>query len=175
MNQQKGNEGRTARAEARRVEMQKMVAQGRSNKDIAQVLGVTEKTVENNLALVRKQQPTVTDDRRQAAIDELVMLRDEVLSHRKGNKPLPLAAVDRLIKIAEVVMRLEGTAAPTKTISAHVDGVQVIPIEEQYEYKQAFAGLYDDERLEELDRVRARKRTCRVVMVENPFLLESGS
>jgi hypothetical protein len=66
-------------------------------------------------------------------------------------------------------MRLEGTAAPTKTISANINAdVQVLPIEQMLEYMQAFAGLYPDERLEELDRVAARKRTCRVVMDAQP-------
>jgi len=38
---------------------------------------------------------------------------------------------------------LWGLDAPSKSISASVNAdVQVIPIEEQYEYKQAFAGLY---------------------------------
>ena len=67
-------------------------------------------------------------------------------------------------------MDLGGTAAPTKSISANVNvDQQVIPIEQQLEYLNAFAGLYDDERLEELDRVKARKRTCRVVMDAHPF------
>jgi hypothetical protein len=65
---------------------------------------------------------------------------------------------------------LRGTAAPTKSISASVNvEQQVIPIEQQLEYLNAFAGLYEDERLEELDRVKARKRTCRVVMDANVF------
>jgi hypothetical protein len=76
-------------------------------------------------------------------------------------------------------MDLRGTAAPTKSISANVNvDQQVIPIEQQLEYLNAFAGLYEDERLEELDRVKARKRTCRVVMDANVFqkaLPESGS
>ena len=75
-------------------------------------------------------------------------------------------------------MDLRGTAAPSKSISANVNvDQQVIPIEQQLEYLNAFAGLYDDERLEELDRVKARKRTCRVVMDANVFqkaLPESG-
>jgi hypothetical protein len=77
-------------------------------------------------------------------------------------------------------MDLRGTAAPGKSISAIVNvDQQVIPIEQQLEYLNAFAGLYDDERLEELDRVKARKRTCRVVMdaswSNNKLLPESGS
>ncbi len=77
-------------------------------------------------------------------------------------------------------MDLRGTAAPTKSISANVNvEQQVIPIEQQLEYLNAFAGLYEDERLQELDRVKARKRTCRVVMDatwgNQKLLPESGS
>jgi transposase len=178
-NLQKANEGRKARAEARRIEMQKLAAQGKSDKHIAEQHGVALQTVKNNLTLARKDPLTITEDNRQATLDELMELKAEVKSHRKGSKPLPLAAVDRLIKIAEVVMRLEGTAAPTKSISANVNlEQQIIPIEQQLEYLNAFAGLYEDERLEELDRVKARKRTCRVVMTADVFqkaLPESGS
>jgi DNA-binding CsgD family transcriptional regulator len=120
-NQQKLNEGRKARAAARRVEMQKLAAKGHTDKQIAVEVGVAEKTVRNNLTIARKDPLTITEDNRQATLDELLELKKEVKSHRKGDKPLPLAAVDRLIKIAEVVMRLEGTAAPTKSITAHVD------------------------------------------------------
>jgi predicted transcriptional regulator len=179
-NQQQLNEGRKQRAAARRIEMQKLAAHGRTDKQIAAEVGVAEKTVRNNLAIARKDPFTITEDNRQATLDELMELKTEVKSHRKGNKPLPLAAVDRLIKIAEVVMRLEGTAAATKSITANVNvDQQAIPIEQQLEYLNAFAGLYEDERLQELDRVKARKRTCRVVMTADGWgqkaLPESGS
>jgi hypothetical protein len=67
-------------------------------------------------------------------------------------------------------IKITGFAAPTKSISANVNmEQQVIPTEQQLEYLNAFAGLYEDERLEELDKVKARKRTCRVVMDANAF------
>jgi hypothetical protein len=125
-NLQKANEGRKARAEARRIEMQKLAAQGKSDKHIAEQQGVALQTVKNNLTIARKDPLTITEDNRQATLDELMELKAEVKSHRKGSKPLPLAAVDRLIKIAEVVMRLEGTAAPSKSITAHVDATENI-------------------------------------------------
>jgi hypothetical protein len=178
--QQQLNEGRKARAALRRDEMVKLAAKGQTDKKIAEVTGMAEQTVRNNLVRARKDPFTITEDNRQATLDELLELKNEVKSHRKGDKPLPLAAVDRLIKIAEVVMRLEGTAAATKTISANINvDQQVIPIEHQLEYLNAFAGLYEDERLQELDRVKARRRTCRIVMDAHPFgqklLPESGS
>jgi hypothetical protein len=178
---QKGNEGRKQRAAARRINMAVLAAKGATDKEIAGEYGVAVKTVKNSLVRARSEgYEDIVKQNRETTIDELKMLRDEVLSHRKGAKPLPLAAVDRLIKIAEVVMRLEGTAAPTKSITANVSvEQQVIPIEQQLEYLNAFAGLYEDERLEELDRVKARKRTCRVVMDaswgNSKLLPESGS
>ena len=91
---------------------------------------------------------------------------------------LALKILDRRDTVAQREMKLTGTAAPTKSISANVNvAQQAISFEQQLEYLNAFAGLYEDERLEELDRVKARKRTCRVVMDAHPFRkqLESGS
>lgn len=132
-NMHKANEGRKARAEARRKGMLTLAAKGTPDAVIAQELGVSPQTVRNNLVIARKEPLTLMEDNRQEALDELKQLKAEVLSHRKGSKPLPLAAVDRLIKIAEVVMRLEGTAAPTKSISASVE-VKLDP---------ATMGMYD--------------------------------
>ena len=147
-NQQQLNEGRKQRAAARRIEMQKLAAHGRTDKQIAAEVGVAEKTVRNNLAIARKDPFTITEDNRQATLDELMELKTEVKSHRKGNKPLPLAAVDRLIKIAEVVMRLEGTAAPTKSITANmnVDAENIGPYRK---FVLAVAGL-DESQIEQL-------------------------
>jgi hypothetical protein len=93
---------------------------GKTQGEVAKQLGVTRQTVNENLMGSGMTQH-ITEVARQEAIDELKQLKGEVLSHRKGDKPLPLAAVDRLIKIAEVVMRLEGTAAPTKNITATIN------------------------------------------------------
>jgi len=92
---------------------------------------------------------------------------------------LPPEAANSIRGLMDSIARLTGSNAPTKSISANVNvDQQVIPIEQQLEYLQAFAGLYEDERLEELDRVKARKRTCRIVMDASwgqKQLPESGS
>lgn len=85
-----------------------------------------------------------------------------------------------LVRCRDSVARLLGLNAPTKSISANMQvEQQVIPVEQQLEYLNAFAGLYEDERLEELDRVKARKRTCRIVITADGWgqkaLPESGS
>lgn len=149
---QKGNEGRKQRAAERRVTMQKLAAQGKTNKQIGELIGVKEKTVENSLAIARKDPLTVTEDNRQTALDELLELKNEVKSHRKGSKPLPLAAVDRLIKIAEVVMRLEGTAAPTKSIHATVSGPQLDVL--YLEIRQELLDLSDGDKQDALLLIR---------------------
>ncbi|MGA9308434.1 MAG: hypothetical protein WBW31_23770, partial [Candidatus Sulfotelmatobacter sp.] len=84
-----------------------------------------------------------------------------------------------LTRIRDSVARLLGLNAPEMRVNENYNAdAQVIPIEQQLEYLQAFAGLYEDERLEELDRVKARKRTCRVVVDASwgqKELPESGS
>jgi hypothetical protein len=148
------------------VMVREHVFNGKTQGEVAKQLGVRRETVNQNLAKSGMTQ-NITEVNRQELVTELTQLKEEVKSHRKGDKPLPLPAVDRLIKIAEVIARIQ---LPTRSENVNINaGVQVIPIEEQYEYSLAFAGLYPDERLEELDRVRARKRTCRVVIESNPI------
>jgi hypothetical protein len=147
---------------------------GRTQGEVAAQLGITRQTVNENLNKTGMTE-NIVSTKRQEMVIELEALKADVKLHRKGDKPLPLAAVDRLIRIAEVIARI---ALPTRSENFNVNvEQQVIPIEQQLEYLTAFAGLYEDERLEELDRVKARKRTCRVVMDAQPFtpLLESGS
>jgi hypothetical protein len=70
-------------------------------------------------------------------------------------------------------MDLRGTTAPSKSIFGQRQREQqVIPIEQQLEYLNAFAGLYEDEGVEEWDRVKARKRTCRVVIKLSPSVFQ---
>ena len=92
---------------------------------------------------------------------------------------IPPDVANALTRIRDSVAKLLGLNAPERSLHANVNiEQQVIPIEQQLEYLQAFAGLYEDERLEELDRVKARKRTCRVVMDASwnqKQLPESGS
>jgi hypothetical protein len=140
--------GRKQRARDRRKHIAVLAAQGKPDKKIAEELGMAEQTVRNNLVIARKEHPTVTDENRQATLEELRELKDEVRSHRKGDKPLPLAAVDRLIKIAEVVMRLEGTAAPSRSenVSINADVENLGPYRK---FVLAVQGL-DETQVEEL-------------------------
>lgn len=168
MNQQKLNEGRKARAAARRETMLKLAAQGKTNKQISAEVGVAQQTVQNNLSRANKEPLTLTEERAQSALDELAELKEEVKSHRKGNKPLPLAAVDRLIKIAEVVMRLEGTAAPTKSISANVN-VNPEHSEEYLLFREACAGLSDEQKHDVRMYAKALPRTWVAPPIEANF------
>lgn len=142
------------------------LAEGKTQSTIAEELGVARETVNRNLALLRDGLVSVGREDFAVYVKQQVDLLTKAIEEVWEGK-LPPEAANSIRGLMDSIARLTGSNAPTKSISAHVaGGVQVIPIEEQYEYKQAFAGLYPDERLEELDRVRARKRTCRVVVGE---------
>jgi hypothetical protein len=136
-----------------------------TNIELARALNVNRDTIAEDrkhlMSIASGEAKTEMIIYREQQLAELIQLRDVLQDPaiRPDRKvELTLAIIDR-------EMRLTGTAAPTKSISANVNvEQQVIPIEQQLEYLNAFAGLYEDERLEELDRVKARKRTCRVVM-----------
>lgn len=147
-----------------------VLVEGKTHAEIAKELGYSRReTVTENLA---EMTTSIVESEAAEIVAELEELKEEVKRHRKGNEPLPLSAVDRLIKIAEVMVRIR---IPEKRINASVDCLYP---QELAEYREAFAGLYDDERYEEMARVKARKRTCRVVIDANAFqkqLPESGS
>lgn len=150
-------------------------AEGKTQSTIAAELGLTRETVNRNLAVLRNCLVSASREEYSLYVKQQVELLTKAIEEVWEGK-LPPEAANSIRGLMDSIARLTGSNAPSKSISANVNvEQQVLPIEQQLEYLQAFAGLYEDERLEELDRVRARKRTCRVVMVENPFLLESGS
>jgi hypothetical protein len=154
--------------------------EGKTQSTIAGELGLARETVNRNLAKLREGFQLATKEQFSDYVQHQVSLLTELASQLwEGEVP---ADVGNSIRgVLDSIAKLTGSNAPTKSISAHVNGdAQVIPIEHQLEYLNAFAGLYEDERLEELDRVKARKRTCRVVMDaswgnNNKLLPESGS
>lgn len=187
----------TATIEARKNRLLELLSEGKSQVDAAEILRregypADGRTIQRDVRslrgqwgeanvsqydLLREQQlREVEEDKRelQRLREKLDMLVDpiEVID-------LALKILDRRDTVAQREMKLTGTAAPSKSISANVNvEQQAIPFEQQLEYLNAFAGLYEDERLEELDRVKARRRTCRVVMTADVFqkaLPESGS
>lgn len=167
------NAARATQAATRRVEMQKLVAEGKTNKEISEVLGVAPSTIANNLAITRKDPLAIVDEKRRETLDELMQLKNEVKSHRKGDKPLPLAAVDRLIKIAEVVMRLEGTAAPTKSIVGHLRGPQLDAL--YLDIRQELLHLSDDDKHEALLLMREfAKSRKKPVLITTKFIGEGN-
>jgi hypothetical protein len=116
---------------------------GKTQGEVAKQLGVTRQTVNENL-MGSGMTENITTVARAEAVSEMKQLRDEVLRHREGNKPLALAAIDRLIRIAEVVMRLEGTAAPTRSesVSLHADAQNIGPYRQ---FVLACSGLEQDQ------------------------------
>jgi hypothetical protein len=151
--------------------------EGKTQTIIAAELGLTRETVNRNLAKLRTGFQLATKEQFSEYVQHQVSLLTELASQLWEGQ-VPPEVGNSIRGVLASIAKLTGSNAPTKSISANVSvEQQVIPIEQQLEYLNAFAGLYEDERLEELDRVKARKRTCRVVMEEHPFRnqLEAGS
>jgi len=148
--------------------------EGKKQVQIAAELSLTPETVSRNLAKLREGFTIASKEQFSEYVQRQVELLSKAIEEVwEGN--LPPEAANSIRGLMDSIARLTGSNAPSKSISAHVDaGASVIAISEQYEYLQAFAGLYPDERLEELDRVAARKRTCRVVMDAMPKQLEES-
>lgn len=110
---------RSRKAESRRKaeEAITMEIQGKSRREVADALHVTQNAVSKlkTRYLAERQTEMLEED-----LGELESLRDEVVSRRRAGKPLTLGCVDRLIKLLELRVRLRGTAAPTKSVHAHV-------------------------------------------------------
>ncbi len=166
----------TATIEARRNRLLELYAEGKTQRVASEILKAegypadvrtVRRDVKNHLEKGwREQNMNQFEQWRDEHIAELEALRAKLED--------PTIAPSDKIALALAIIRedskIKGTAAPSKSISANVNvEQQVIPMEAQLEYLNAFAGLYEDERLEELDRVKARKRTCRIVMDAHPF------
>jgi hypothetical protein len=187
----------TTTIEARKNRLLELLAEGKNQQQAADILSLEgypadHRTIQRDVRSLRGQWG-------EANMNQYELLREQQLREVEEDKEelrglrsrldlfvdprevieWALKIIDRRDAIRQTEMKLTGTAAPTKSISANVNvEQQVIPMEQQLEYLNAFAGLYDDERLAELDRVKARRRTCRVVMDANVFqkaLPESGS
>lgn len=171
---------------------QRREAQARRRLELARLLQETPDATNIELAkALHVDRDTIAEDRKHLmsvvsneAKDEMQIYREDQLTRiatkwdEIENDDTMTGAEKHLAwsRWMKLEMDLRGTAAPTKSISAHVDGnQQVLPIEQQLEYFEAFAGLYPDERLAILDEVRARKRTCRVTLEVPTLQLESGS
>ena len=57
---------------------------------------------------------------RERQLEELQELRAEVQRHRDANKPLPLPALDRLLRIIDLESELVGSKAPSRSVSTTV-------------------------------------------------------
>jgi hypothetical protein len=164
----RGNKTSKAERAERQTRALELMKQGETQEAIAEILGVSRTTFWRDLqAIEARYVAGSNDDVRQFKEAQYKALMK--IEEATANGTIEPDVANALTRIRDSVAKLLGLNAPTKSVTAHVDGVQVIPIEEQYEYSLAFAGLYPDERLEELDRVRARKRTCRVVIGSNPM------
>ena len=178
----------TPTIEARKHRLLELLSEGKTQVDAAEIL--RQENYPADLRTVQRDVRSLRGQWGEANINQYDLLREQQLHEVEEDKAELRALRDKLVEfvdpreviewalkiidrrdaIRQTEIKLTGTAAPSKSISAKVNvEQQVIPIEQQLEYLNAFAGLYEDERLEELDRVKSRKRTCRVVMEAHTF------
>ena len=174
----RGNKTSKAARAKRQADALKLMKTGATQEAIADQLGISRTTFWRDLQAIEACYVEGSKDDvaafKRNQYDALIRIESATA---EGSIPPDVA--NALTRIRDSVARLLGLNAPERSLHANVNiEQQVIPIEQQLEYLQAFAGLYEDERLEELDRVKARKRTCRVVMDASwnqKQLPESGS
>lgn len=178
MSRPRGNKtSKAARAE-RQAKALELMKTGATQDAIAELLGISRMTFWRDLQAIEARYVEGSKEDvaafKKSQYDALI--RIESATAEGSIEP---EVANALVRVRDSVARLLGLNAPERKITANVNAdVQVIPVEQQLEYLNAFAGLYEDERQEELDRVKARKRTCRVVMDAswgNKLLPESGS
>jgi DNA-binding Lrp family transcriptional regulator len=165
----RGNKTSKAERAERQARALDLMKSGETQEAIAEILGVSRTTFWRDLQAIeaRYVEGSKEDVASFKKSQYEALIRIESATAEGSIEP---EVANALVRVRDSVARLLGLNAPTKSISANVNvEQQVIPIEQQLEYLTAFAGLYEDERLEELDRVKARKRTCRVVMEQHPF------
>ncbi|MGA9158289.1 MAG: helix-turn-helix domain-containing protein [Candidatus Sulfotelmatobacter sp.] len=174
----RGNKTSKAERAERQARALQLMKEGGTQEAIAELLGISRTTFWRDLQAIEARYVEGSKDDvaafKKNQYDALIRIESATA---EGSIPPDVA--NALTRIRDSVARLLGLNAPERSLHANVNiEQQVIPIEQQLEYLQAFAGLYEDERLEELDRVKARKRTCRVVMDASwnqKQLPESGS
>lgn len=174
----RGNKTSKAERAERQARALQLMKEGGTQEAIAELLGISRTTFWRDLQAIEARYVEGSKDDvaafKKNQYDALIRIESATA---EGSIPPDVA--NALTRIRDSVAKLLGLNAPERSLHANVNiEQQVIPIEQQLEYLQAFAGLYEDERLEELDRVKARKRTCRVVMDASwnqKQLPESGS
>lgn len=130
---------RSRKAESRRKaeEAISMEIQGKNRAEVADALHVAPTAVSRlkTRYLAERQTEMLEED-----LDDLQGLWDEVQVRRRSGKPLSLGCVDRLCKLLEIRIKLRGTAAPTKSVHAHVDA----PTDVRFlKFKKAVSDLTD--------------------------------
>ena len=159
----------TATIEARKNRLLELLTEGKSQTEAAEILRREDypaslRTVQEDIRKLRVHWQETNKETFAESVANQVELHLRVIEEL-WTGIMPSETGNAIKGHLDSIARLTGRNAPEKSVRASVNvDQQVIPIEQQLEYLNAFAGLYDDERLEELDRVKARKRTCRVVM-----------
>jgi hypothetical protein len=130
-------------AERRRADVVRLVADGLEQVEIARELGVSRKTIQRDKEFIMRQSQEANRSKfehwRDEHIQELYDLRQEIDSLRGSpEKPLGLKAIDTMLGLLNLDIRLKGTAAPERSIHANVSAEYSI---EYLKFKKATSGL----------------------------------
>ena len=105
--------------------------------DIAKSWGVTHQAVSIYLKRGMENMKDENKPWRDEHIAELYDLRLEIEAAREPGKPLPLKAIDKLLRLLDLDIKLKGTAAPSRSIQATVPVNTTI----QYRFLERSHGL----------------------------------
>jgi predicted HTH transcriptional regulator len=133
------------------AEIRRLVAEGKTNKEIAEILGVCTKTVERKITKIMNELAGKNVSQvqlwRDELIEELYDARLEVEASREPGKPLSAKLVNTLLGIIALDAKLKGAFAPERSITAHVEVNTTV----QYQFLEHAHGL-SQEQIEEVFR-----------------------
>jgi hypothetical protein len=161
----RGNKSSAALIEKRRGRLLELKQQGKTTIEAEEILTsegfpADRVTLWRDLSKLREGFSIANRQEFSTYVQEQIALLTQVIEELWEGS-LPPETANSIRGLMDSIARLTGSNAPTKSIHA------TVPVEhsqELLEYREAFAGLYEDERYEELARVKARKRTCRVTI-----------
>ncbi len=108
--------------EAQKVRAEVLARGDQPSAQVAADLGITQRTVQHHrsrgLAEAIQENLDTVAEIRDEQLAKLKRLEEEVEQHRQSGRPLSLAALDRLHSFLETEIKLTGTAAPTKHLTA---------------------------------------------------------
>jgi len=165
------------RVEQLRAEVRRRMAADEDDQTIATAVGISRRQVLRHRKVIMGQLQTENLDRvsqwREEHIETFEDLILEIRANCEPGKPMPLKAIDRLLHLLQLDMRLKGTAAPERSIQAHVEVNTTV----QYQFLEHSHGL-DPQQLQEvfrfMDSLPRRKVSIDLTGFNEPRILPAA-